>query len=74
MDVFRDMHSAVLYLGFKAQKLDSKSVFLVHFRYIVAAMDIKEGETIMEEEPAVRCPPYSTKPVCLGCYKFVQKG
>jgi len=31
-------------------------------RYIVAAKDIKQGETIMEELPAVRCPPYSTKP------------
>ena len=40
----------------------------------MAAKDIKEGETIMEEQPAVRCPPYSTKPVCLGCYTFVQKG
>ena len=46
----------------------------VSFRYIVAAKDIKEGETIMEEQPALRSPPYSTKPVCLGCYTFVQKG
>ena len=27
----------------------------------------------MEEFPAVRCPPYSTKPLCLGCYKFLDK-
>ena len=39
----------------------------------MAAKDIKEGETIMEECPAVRCPPYTTKPICLGCYTFVEK-
>ena len=54
--------------------INSKIILTLYCRYIVAAKDIKEGETIMEEEPAVRCPPYSTKPVCLGCYTFVQKG
>ena len=27
----------------------------------------------MEELPAVRCPPYTTKPICLGCYTFIDK-
>merc|ERR1711963_1306448 len=27
----------------------------------------------MEELPAVRVPPYTTKPLCLGCYTFVDK-
>ena len=44
------------------------------FRYVVAKKFIKKGQLIIEELPVVRCPPYSTKPICLGCYEYLDKG
>ena len=40
-------------------------------RHMVAARDIREGETIMRELPCSLGPGHFTPPVCLGCYRRV---
>ena len=40
---------------------------------MLAARDITEGETILEEYAIVKCPPFYTKPICLGCYTLIGK-
>ena len=47
--------------------------FPSNFRFLSAARDIKAGEVILEEDFLTRCPPYSTLPICLGCYIFIDK-
>ena len=44
---------------------------MIFCRYICATRDIKPGEVILEELPVNLSPGLSTKPVCLGCYKYV---
>ena len=41
---------------------------------MVATRDLKQGEVIFEELPLVRAPPFSTHPVCLGCYEPLERG
>ena len=38
---------------------------------MTASRDIKAGELILEEKPFVKCPPYTTQPLCLGCYQLL---
>ena len=46
---------------------------LKYFRLVLAARDLKAGETLLVEEPLARFPPFYTKPLCLGCYSFIDK-
>ena len=40
---------------------------------VLAARDLKAGETLLVEEPLARFPPFYTKPLCLGCYVFIDR-
>ena len=62
----------VLYDNFLIQHYNY-TVILKYFRLVLAARDLKAGETLLVEEPLARFPPFYTKPLCLGCYTFIDK-
>ena len=52
----------------------SRKLRLFSFRLVTASRDIKAGELIIEEKSLVKCPPYTTAPLCLGCFQYLSLG
>lgn len=50
-------------------RLDTNELLGRHF---VATRDIKQGEIIMKEKPAIHGPKMNSNPMCLTCYKKLQ--